>query len=191
MIQVNLLPEEFRVVEKKQMDLPILKIGIAAAALFVLLTIFFYIDFVFVSAKLHKIEVGWKKIQPEFVALNKLQSEVDNTLKQEKDFMEKFVTAQKPLTILLMWASEFLPPSTWLIELELKREGEGSQFLVKGLCLPSKSRSSIEQIEDYLQHLKEQMPDAALSLTTTRQKSEGVELTQFTASFVWGKKPKT
>lgn len=188
MIQINLLPEEFRVVEKKGSQIPYATLGLLAAALFAILTAFFYLDFVLVSGKLRKMEGNWKEIQPEFMALNQLKSEVDGSLKEEKEFMEKFVTTQRPLTYLWMWTSEFLPGTAWLIEIDLTREEGVSHFLIKGLCLPSKERSSIEQIEQYLQLLKEKMPDADLSLTTTRQKTEGVELTQFIANFSWGRR---
>ena len=68
----------------------------------------------------------------------------------------------------------------------MERKQDGGRLFIKGLSLPSKEKSSIEAIEIYLHQLKEKIPDANLSLTTTRQTIEGTELTQFTANFAWG-----
>ncbi|MCM8775417.1 MAG: hypothetical protein NC930_03590 [Candidatus Omnitrophica bacterium] len=185
MILINLLPEEFRIQEKRPQKIPILPIVIASGALFVVLTIIFYIDFFVSSARLAKIDVEWKRIQPEAMALNQLRAEVENVLKPERDFLEKYVDTVRPLTEMLMWVSEFLPDSAWLTELKSERDEKGSRFLVKGLCVPSRKKSSIEQIEVYVQSLKQKMPTADLNLTTTSQKQENIRLMEFAALFNW------
>ena len=190
MITINLLPEEMLASKTKGHKIPVRKVGAGAGILFAVLTVCFYVDFLVASVRLRKLESQWNTLQPQSLGLKKLQGEVEGELKSERDFLKGSVTAEKPLTHLLLWVSEFLPESAWLTELQLDRAGEGGEFLVKGLCLPSKGRSSIEQIETYLHQLKGKMPDAVLSLTTTRQKIEGAELTQFTAHFGWGKKNK-
>lgn len=190
MIQINLLPEELREKKKNVERVPLTKIGIGVGVFMTLLTIGFYIDFLFSSVKCRTLEQTWEKAQPESGGLTQLQSEVEGILKQEKEFMERFVTTPRPLTHILMWVNEFLPERAWLVEFKLEREEEGGNILVKGLALSSKTQSSIEQIEAYLQKLKEKMPETQLSLTTIRQTFEGVELTQFIANFDWGKKKK-
>ena len=188
MITINLLPEELRVAPKKKIEIPALKIVVTSAVLFVLLTLIFYVDFLMVSAKWSKLQKKWKTVEPQFKLLNELQKEVEGDLKQEKEFMEKYVVAPRPFTHIAKWSSELLPDSAWLTELKMERAEEGGNILVKGLTLPSKAKSSIEVIEDYLNALKAKMPDASLSLTTARQTVEKVELTEFIANFTWGKK---
>ncbi len=186
MITVNLLPQEFRVQPKSTKHLHYLKLAVAFGILFALLTVYFYIDLLFANAKLKKIQAQWEKIQPQSAELKKLQDTVENTLKPEKIFLESFVTSQRPLTSFMIWASELLPDNIWLKEFQMERKQDGGLFFLKGLALPSKEKSSIEAIEIYLHHLKEKVPEANLSLTTTRQILEEKELTQFLANFKWG-----
>lgn len=187
MITINLLPEELRAGGKKMARIPALKIGLGAGILVLVLTFVGYIDLIGSKNRLKKLENEWFSIQPQSQALGQLQQEVETVLKPEKAFWEQFVTARTPLTHKLTWVSEFLPPTAWLLEIKMERKGNSENFFVKGLALPAKTKSSIAQIETYLHDLKDKMPDANLSLTTTRQKFEETELTQFVANFQWGR----
>lgn len=186
MITINLLPQELRHETKTTRQIPAKKVAIAAGAVFILLTLFFDIDLLLSHSKLRSLEKKWIELQPGSDGLKRLQSEVDSQLKPEKEFMDKYVTSPKPMTFILIWLSEFLPETTWLTEVTMERKGEGCDLLLRGLALPSKEKSSIEHIEEYLNHLQEKIPESKLSLTTTRQEIEQVELTQFTAHFTWG-----
>ncbi len=186
MIAINLLPEELRIKEKKIPKIPALKIAAGVGVVFVLLTLIFYIDFLMAKSKLGKLEKEWQTIQPQHQKLISLEQEVETKLKPENQFLNRFVTADRPLTHMMNWANEFLPSTMWLIEFKLERVGEGGKLFVKGLALPSKDKSSIEFIETYVHQLKEKITNANLSLTTTRQKIKNVELTQFIATYDWG-----
>ncbi len=185
MITLNLLPKESR--RKKTVPtVPAMKIAIGVGVLFALFTIYFYIDYLRASIALKKINAEWAVKQPEILSLSKLQEEVQGTLKQEVDFLNHFVTSERALTSMLIWASEYLPDNSWLTELKLERDEKGNHFFLKGLSLPSKGQSGIEKIEAYLHQLKEKIPDSDLNLTTSRQANESVELTQFIANFNFG-----
>lgn len=187
MIKINLLPEEFRIQETRRDYGQYIKIAVAAFVFFILLTIFFYVDFILSSARLGKVEKKWSELQPQFNELNLLQKEVDGAMKQEREFMQQFVTTERPLTTVLEWTSELLPQTAWLIEIKVTQEKGVVNFLLKGLCLPAKGKTSIEQIDQYLQDLKKKMPDVRLSLQTTRNQIGEIEMTQFTSNFQWGK----
>jgi hypothetical protein len=190
MIEINLLPNEFKIKGKSTANLPYLQIAAILCVVFILATAFLYLDFYKVKSSMRKIDIEWKKIQPEFKKLSKLQMDLDGNVKVEEAFMEKFVTTQKPLTHILIWLSEALPSSAWLSEVKLDRTGDGEMLLIKGLVLPTDKKSSIELIEDYLHQINFKMPEARLTLTTSRQTIEKTEVTQFTAAFSWGAKPK-
>ncbi len=186
MIEINLLPEEFRIKENvPQKEVPVLKIAIGGVVFFVLLSILFYFDYLGAKSKLKKSDAQWKVVQPQSKTLNDLQAEVENTLKTERDFLQRFVAADLPLTSVLQWLSDALPEKAWLTGVRLENSAEKHSLVVRGLCLPSKEQSSIEFIESYLHTLKEKMPEAKLSLTTARQIQDQVEVTQFTAIFDW------
>ena len=186
MITINLLPEEFRAKKKVTHEIPVLKYFFIGGAIFILLTLVFFVDFLMVSAKLGRLNGHWKKIQPQYQTLTQLQSEVEGPLKQEKDFMVSSVATLRPLVYILQWCSEFLPDTAWLTEMKMERKTDGDNFLLRGLALSSKQSSSIESIQNYLHQLKEKMPEANLSLTTTRQTLEGADVTEFIANFHWG-----
>jgi Tfp pilus assembly protein PilN len=187
MIELNLLPIELRRKIKKQGEIPWMQIVIGVVCIVVLTTVWAYIDYLSQKKTLNELEKRWTSIQPQYQELTALQKSVEGPLKQEKDFMVQFVTSEKPLTNLISWGSEFLPEGVWLTELHLQRAGEVANVTIRGLALPAHKQSSIEQIELFLQKMREKMPDSNLSLTTTRQMMDDFELTQFTAVFVWGK----
>lgn len=188
MIKVNLLPEEFRIIHKDVDHGKYYKYALIGGGLFLLATVFLFIDFLFSYSRYSKIQKEWHVIEPQAQELNDLRSDVEGDLKKEKDFVEQFVVTKRPLTSIMMWCSEILPESAWLTELQLKLDKDTGRLLVKGLALPSKEISSIGIIEKFLQELKRKMPDSSLSLMTTRQQMENTDLTQFTANFSWGEK---
>ena len=185
MITVNLLPEEFRVKEKSQSQIKYMRILLIAGILFGAATAFMYMDFLVATATLKGLESQWATKHPEFQRLTTLRNEVENTLKIEKDFMEKYATTRRPLTEIMVIVSEYLPDTAWLTEMKLERSEEAGDLMVKGSVIPSREQSSIEIIENYLQKIKNDIPGATLSLTTTRQRLEQVTLTQFIAHFSW------
>lgn len=186
MLSINLLPEEFRVkVKAPTPEIPALKIAVAAGVLFSIVTLFFYFDYLGSQGKLKKLDAEWKVVQPQAQELNNLKAELESTIKPESVFLKSFVTTERPLTQVLEWLSAQLPEAAWLTGVSLKHDAGKKTLVVQGLCLASKEQSSIEAIELYLHQLKESMPETKLSLTTSRQIFENVELTQFTAVFQW------
>ena len=190
MITINLLPEEFRPQIKSEKKVSYVRLAAVFGALFALLTVYLYADLLVANGQLKKVQAEWSKIQPQSVELKQLENDVEKVQRPEKVFLESFVTAQRPLTFFMVWVSEFLPEGIWLTEFQMERKQDGGHLFIKGLALPSKEKSSIESIELYLNQMKMKIPDANLSLTTTRQMVEGRELTQFAANFDWGGKPK-
>lgn len=185
MIQVNLLPPEFRQKVKSPQQGKYILLAVLGVLIFVIMTLILFADFVRSSAGLNKLERKWNGLQPQSVALTNLQKEVEGSLRQERKFMEQFVTTQLPLTHLLQWASEFLPETAWLTEERLTRNEGVVNWLLKGNCLSSKTLTSIEHIEKYLGDLKVRIPDSKLILRTNRMMIGDTEVTEFIANFSW------
>ncbi|MSR76978.1 MAG: CDP-alcohol phosphatidyltransferase family protein [Candidatus Omnitrophica bacterium] len=185
MIQINLLPAELRVKHQNPNQGTYLRIAVGVGVFISLLTLYFYADFWIVSGKINGLDGKWKQVQPQSLELNALKTEVEGPLKQEREFLQQFVTTQKPVTYLMAWANKLLPEGAWLDEMSLKRDSGKVNFVLHGSCMNTKSRTSIEQIEIYLQGFKEKMPDARLTLKTARMDIAQTELTQFTAKFSW------
>lgn len=190
MIEINLLPEEFRVVEKKtkkkvEYNVPKLKLIILGVGLFVLTTGWYYLGYLKYAKRYETLNREWTILQPQSQTLTNLKGEVENVLVEEKTFLTAFVATERPLTRTLQDLSDLLPENAWLTFVRLEHSAKEETLVVQGLCVSTKTATSIESIEIYLHELKKKMPKANLALTTARQYEEGVELTRFTASFTW------
>ncbi|MDP3921385.1 MAG: hypothetical protein Q8R76_11330 [Candidatus Omnitrophota bacterium] len=184
MITINLLPEELRVVKTRTKEpVPWLKLAIGLGVLFVILTTYFFFGYLSARGKLKEASASWKVVEPQAVVLNDLEAEVEKVLSKEKQFLETTVTTERPLTNMLEWASQYLPSSAWLTQVKRRNDAEGNSIVITGLCLSTKEKTSIEQIEDYLHNLKTEIADAKLSLTTSRQIQYSVQVTHFVAVF--------
>ena len=108
-------------------------------------------------------------------------------MKAEREFLIHRIYGAESATQILDWLSEFLPARGWLTELKLDRGGEGCKLTFRGIVLPSRTSTGIEQIELYLQKLKAKLPpQATITLTTANDATEQSNGTGFTAELVWG-----
>jgi Tfp pilus assembly protein PilN len=186
MIKINLLPIECRKANKKASPIPYLPLIILGSVLFLLLTLFFYVDYLSTRTAYVKVRKEWIRLSPLMAQLKSMENKVDVEMKGEKAFLEANVLNTQPITRILMWASEFLPPRCWLTNLEIERQGEGSHLELEGVVFPSNNRTGIEHIEGFLNKLKMQLSTATLTLTTSKTSTKDVEGTSFVAHFEWG-----
>ncbi len=185
MLSINLLPRELRVKKKTAVTVPYMKFIIIAAAIFFFVTVSFYFDYLSSARELTEVERTWKTLQPQSLQLKSLEKDVETVIKPERNFLNRHVVTGKPMTGFLISLSQLLPETAWLTEVRMEqKEGDQSLF-VKGIVLPSKMTSGIEAVEVYVHELQRMVPDAKLSLTTTRQKISQLEVTQFIANFEW------
>lgn len=191
MIKINLLPIELRKSNKKAVSLPYLPLVILAGVLFMLLTLFFYVDYLNARGAYAKVRKEWVRLSPLMAQLKSMEQKVDVEMKGEKDFLEANVLNTQPIARILMWVSEFLPLRCWLTNLEIERQGEGCRLGLEGVVFPANNRTGIEHIEIFLNEIKKQLPAATLTFTTSKASTKDSEGTTFAANFEWGavKKP--
>ncbi len=185
MIGINLLPPEFRVKPKNPQKGRYILFAILGLTLFTVITFVLYVDFLKSSSELNRLDRKWKDLFPQQQVLVTLQKEVDGPLKSERQFMERFVITQRPLTHILQAASESLPDSAWLEEVTLSRNQGNVILMIKGACLSGAGKTSIEHIETYLGQLKKKIEDSKILLKTTRVMIGSTEVTQFIVNFSW------
>jgi len=187
MIKINLLPQELRKAKKSVNRIPYVPLAIMGGVLFLLLTLFFYSDYLHARSAYEDVHKEWLRLNPLMGQLKALEKKIEIEMKGEKEFLEKSVLNTESITQVLSWVSEFLPPKGWLTELLAERVGEGFRLTLKGVVLPSRTQTGIEQIEEYLQKLKKKFPaKATLMLTTFKQPASKGEGTAFSADFEWG-----
>ena len=191
MIKINLLPLEFRKRKASTTRIPYGPLVILAGVLFLLLTFFFYGDYLRARSAYERVHKEWVKVSPLMPQLKTLEKQVAVDMKGEKDFLEKNVLNKESITRILFWASYFLPPKGWLTELKAKREGEGCRLTLKGVVLASRTQTGIEQIEEYFQKLRTKLPpQTSVALTTSKEVKEKTAGTAFAALLEWGVTPK-
>ena len=187
MIKINLLPEDLRKSKKSSPRVPYIPLAILAGVLFLLMTCFFYVDYLKARSSYNRVHQDWIRLNPMMGQLKALEKKIEIEMRGEKEFLEKNVLNTDPSTHLLFWISDFLPPKAWLTQLDFERVEQGCLLTLQGVVLPSRSQTSIEQIEQYMQKLKAKLPpQAVLALTTAKEVKAKVEGTAFTAKFEWG-----
>ncbi len=192
MITINLLPQELRKMKKSATSIPYIPLVILAGVLFLLMTFFFYGDYLRARSAHKIVQKEWVRLNPFLAQLKALETRVEVEMKGGKDFLEKNVLNTESMTRILFWVSEFLPPKGWLTELKAEREGEGCRLTLKGVVLASRTQTGIEQIEEYFQKLRTKLPSqTAIALTTSKEVKEKVEGTAFVANLEWGVTQKT
>lgn len=186
MILINLLPKEFEPVKLGLSSLKTRRVGVGIAVVFSILTLIFYFQYLYQLKIYTELRGHWATLEQTVRQVAQVKAELEGGVKNEKSFIEKYVTPNLTFTSLLSAISELLPESTWLVELQLERAGKGSTFVLKGMALPSRHETSIQEIEKYLRAIRDRLPPGAeLLLTTSRHQKEKLELTQFTAVFKW------
>ena len=191
MIKINLLPQELRKRKTNPTRIPYIPLAILAGVLFLLMTFFFYGDYLRARSAHKRVQKEWTRLNPLMAQLKALETQVEVDMKSEKVFLEKNILNTDSITQILSWVSEFLPPKGWLTRLKAEREGGGCRLTLEGVVLASRTQTGIEQIEEYLQKLKAKLPpQTSVTLTTSKEVKEKTEGTAFAVLLEWGVIPK-
>ncbi|MFH0984589.1 MAG: hypothetical protein V1882_03525 [Candidatus Omnitrophota bacterium] len=189
MIKINLLPQELRKNTANATRIPYIPLALLAVVLFLLMTLFFYGDYLRARSTYKEVHKEWMRLNPLMAQLKTLEQQVTVEMKGEKDFLEKNVLNTEAMTHIMLWASAFLPPRGWLMEMKADREGEGCRLTLRGVVLASHTQTGIEQIEEYFQKLKTKLPPETVVALTTSKEIQGsgkkVEGTAFSAQLEW------
>lgn len=189
MIKINLLPQELLKNKANATRIPYIPFALLAVVLFLLMTLFFYGDYLKARSTYGEVHREWVRLSPLMAQLKTLEKQVTVEMKGEKEFLEKNVLNTESMTQVLYWASYFLPPQGWLTELKADREGEGCRLVLRGVVLASHTQTGIEQIEEYFQKLKAKLPPETVLALTTSKETQGagkkVEGTSFAAQLEW------
>jgi len=186
-ILINLLPAELRKESAARASLlqnKWLLNGLAVG--FLLSTFFLHLQYQVVRVEHKRLLEEWAVLEKDSSRVTQLKTQIEQGAKSERDFLQNYVNSPFSTTMILSSVSQLLPLSVWLLELKVTRLGTENTFLLKGISLPGKQGTSIQDIEKYLSELKDKFPPRTeIVLTTSRQVKEDRELTLFTAVFKW------
>ena len=187
MIKINLLPQELLKGKADATRIPYIPLALLAGVLFLLMTFFFYGDYLKARSTYEGVRKEWIKLSPLLAQLKTLEQHVAVEMKGEKDFLEANVLNKEPITQILYWVSDFLPSRGWLTQLKTEREGGGCRLSLEGVVLASRTQTGIEQIEEYFQKLRTKLPpQTSVAVATSKGANEKTEETIFVAQLEWG-----
>lgn len=200
MIKVNLLPLHLRVVKKKKKKvapqvsgatairpagIPLQTILISFGALFFLLTAYFDFNFLMLSKKTKSLAAELALTQPKTQSLKLLDQEVNTSLVPEQSFLNAYVLSKEPITNLLQVMNDSIPEGVWLENFSISNSGKARSFIIKGVAVTIENQTNIEQIESYLQKLKQAIPTSEFTYSTAKLALKQTSATSFSASYKW------
>ena len=154
MIQINLIPPELRTARRAgSLQVPWRPIGLTAAALAVLLSVWFPAVNLLRAGGIARLRKEQQALEPQRQELEKLQKDFQR-LKQRAEALQSVKGPQAQWAPRLMLLSESVIPQVWLTQLEYGQEGKGLRL--KGSALVVAGGDGRAQVTRFLQQLKEQ-----------------------------------
>ncbi len=194
MIKINLLPAEMRPVKKSATSHAFMAgsqtrliAGGVGAVCFLLFLCTAYFDFAYYadSKKFKRVSDELAAIQPGTQALRDLEQELNGVLVPQRDFLKTYILNKTPITSVLQGVSEALPDGVWLQSFSISNSGKQRSFQIQGAAIQFKGKTSIEQIEAYLQALTKVVPGAVFNYSTSKQVVNKQAATAFNVTYQW------
>lgn len=175
MIEINLLPEEFRRREIKfKLEIPknlILKVLGGIVSIHLILGIITFIR----KLQLDNLNKRFPKIEAEKRTYDSLKKEME-ILEKNISFFNQLETKKILWSKKLNFISDHIPKGVWLRELSLSKD----KFKIEGSCV-SRRFDEIEKIRNFLNKLREEFRDLE-SGAFTRRSIRGQDVVDFVFS---------
>lgn len=189
MIAINLLPEELRLKEARQIHIPYQKIAIGVFLIIFILTIYHLVIYARVRGEFGALKKQWNQIAEKSLQADALESELGSSIIAEVDFYDSLVDPPLSTAQILNLISDFLPKSVWLTEINFFRKKNELDLSIVGLSQSSGGTSKLIDIQNFANTLKSEMEkvDAKghliVAVTTSSKKtSENTDVTQFSTT---------
>ncbi len=190
MITINLLPEELRLKEVKQIHIPYQKIAFGVFLIVFVLTVYNLIVYLRVRSEYGALQKQWNQMAEKSLQADALESELGSSIIAEVDFYDSWVDPPLTTARILNLISDFIPKSVWLTEISFNRNKKNLDLVIIGLSQSGGGTSKLIDIQNFTNTLKSEMEKFTaksrlkVAITTSSKKtSENTDLTQFTANF--------
>jgi len=190
MITINLLPEELRLKEAKQIHIPYQKIAFGVFLIVFVITVYNLIVYLRVRSEYGALQKQWNQMAKKSSQADALESELGSSIIAEVDFYDSWVDPPLATARILNLISDFIPKSVWLTEISFNRNKKDLDLVIIGLSQSGGGTSKLIDIQNFTNTLKSEMEKFTaksrlkVAITTSSKKtSENTDLTQFTANF--------
>ena len=190
MITINLLPEELRLKEAKQIHIPYQKIAFGVFLIVFVITVYNLIVYLRVRSEYGALQKQWNQMAKKSSQADALESELGSSIIAEVDFYDSWVDPPLATARILNLISDFIPKSVWLTEISFNRNKKNLDLVIIGLSQSGGGTSKLIDIQNFTNTLKSEMEKFTaksrlkVAITTSSKKtSENTDLTQFTANF--------
>lgn len=190
MITINLLPEELRLKEAKQIHIPYQKIAFGVFLIVFILTVYNLFVYIRVRSEYGSLQKQWNQMAEKSGQADALESELGSSINAEVDFYDSWVDPPLATARILNLISDFIPKSVWLTEINFVRNKKDLDLVVIGLSQSSGATSKLVDIQNFANTLKSEMEkimakgSLKVAITTSSKKTaENTDQTQFTANF--------
>ncbi|MBI4394777.1 MAG: hypothetical protein HY583_01125 [Candidatus Omnitrophica bacterium] len=200
MILINLNPQKIAK-ETKKIRVPYRLIAFFVFVIFLSLSLYNLFAYIRLREGYRSYDKQWKAIAQKSAEADNLERELGASIISEVDFYDAFIDPSLETAKILNLASDLLPRSVWLNQLEFERNKKEMQLILSGLAEASGAGGlRLIEIQNFINSLKDQMEQLTspvsqanpnskkpivATVVTSSQKSEAnkSESIQFTATF--------
>lgn len=189
MITINLLPEELRFKEVKQLHIPYKKI---AVGLFLIVFVFFLFSlftYVRVRGEYGMLQKKWKQLADKNIQAEALENELGSSITSEVDFYDHFVDPPLETAQVMNLISDLIPSNVWLNQLVFSRRKKDIELVLNGASRSLGKTSKLIDIQNFANSLKLEMEKflgsrLKMAVTTSSRTNESeMDITEFSAHF--------
>jgi Tfp pilus assembly protein PilN len=206
MIKINLLPEEYRLVETRKRSFSPQKILFSAFFFVLVASLYQFFVYANIRQRIHQLDLETAQLSEPSKEVEQLDQAINTKLVPEKSFLNQYVVPNFLVAEVLNVLSDALPESVWLSELNIRRDDGGIRLDVTGYSRITSKQIAVAQIQEYMNSVKTKLEEFFLEkdpasaekkqdkdkiffkevkaiLTTNLREISGAEAMQFTASF--------
>lgn len=193
MIQINLVPEEYRIREYRRT--PIFSIALSFSVIFL---VYVGVNGIFQHIKARKqiriAESNLKAMESTAEEVKALSKKLTDKLKPEVVTISTLLTNEINWAQVLYLISKKVPNNVWLSSLEVNDTSESWTLTLTGFALPVTQAAAIATVGEFTTKVKWEMitlltregidPDIELLTTTKQKQADRIEIVEFKASYV-------
>ena len=165
MILINLLPQELRVSEKKQVDLPYKHVAIALFLIVLVVSVYNLWIFLRLRSDLRELKKKWAPLAQSSMQADMLERELSTTVTAEFDFYDSFIRPPLETAQVMNLVSDLLPQGLWLMQFQFVRDKKEMQLILNGLSESKGKDSKLVEIQNFANLVKDKL-EKILSLET-------------------------
>jgi len=159
MILINLLPQEYRILEKPKSKITYQHIFVAAFALFLLFSVYHLFLYLQIHQENRSLNAQWESLKVSNAQADQLITELGSSILAEVDFYDAFVDPSLQAARILNLVSDLIPKNLFLTEVKFLRKGHEFQVFLLGVSETPRAGTTLVEIQNYANGIKKQLEE--------------------------------